>query len=168
MLEIKSNTITTMKKFLSYFYFPKVLFFRESIFNKTFLLFTLFFLNFFQAIPTQPTRQSIDQRLQELKISYYNQTLKTDSIISLASSCYKDSKSIHYNNGTRRSGIYLQIFYYNKGDIERSIKISNEIEPLVEKSNDDYLINTKFHTVRAACYTYLGFSVKAIRKLKMP
>ncbi len=151
-----------MEKFLHFLSLIRRLFFCKFLQKKIMLLFILFLFQLLSA--SQPTRQSIDKRLNELKDANFKQTITTNTAISIADQCYKDSKLIKYSYGIRLSGLSLAFLYYSKGDFEKSIKISDEIENLVEKSSDNYIIATEFYKNRALNYTILGLSGESYRE----
>jgi len=138
--------------------------FLKTFLVKNILIFFLFFFQFSWA--SKPTPQGIDKKLKEVYNANYSQKINADAAIKMMVQCYNDSKSISYENGIRKSGLYASLLYSNKKDYENSIKISNEIKDLMEKTTD-YRSLAEYYKSRALNYSYLGLfreSYKEYRK----
>lgn len=120
-----------------------------------FLIFTVFF-----SFTKIPKPEDIDRRIETLRELHYKKSLPLDKSIKIVLECYKDSKKIKYNDGIVKSGIYLTILYTNKLDFANTIKISNEIEHLVDDS-DDYKNLIEYYNSRAFSFSSLGLLADA-------
>jgi AraC-like DNA-binding protein len=129
------------------------IFLNTPIFKKVFIIPVLFLFQFSFAL--KPTIHDIDKRLKEVYESNFTQSMSVDNALEIATECYRDSKSIGYENGVRRSGLYASLLYTNKKDYENSIKISNEIEDLMGKTADHRNLS-EYYKNRALNYSYLG------------
>lgn len=115
----------------------------------------LFFSQFFSAL--LPSPKQIDAKLKQVYDANFTQSLSSEEALEILLKCYSDSKSINYENGILKSGLALSVKYSNKEDCKNSIKISNEIEGLIEKSID-YKEVVEYYKSRALCYSILALA----------
>lgn len=103
----------------------------------------------------QPTPKDLDRKLDSLWKRNAQKKISQDVALKAVLRYYSEAKSIGYDNGILISGLFAQISYSNKYDYENVIRISNEIEKLVEKSNNyEYIID--YYKCLAGSYLSLG------------
>lgn len=122
----------------------------------SFLLF-LFISNF----SFSQTIESIEEKLQEaLELS----STDASAAISLYNQILKDSKKIKFEKGILDSSEALSIVYFNNGEYEKVISISDDVEKLALRLGDFGKLAGLFRNVGAS-YSIQGLNDQALKSL---
>ncbi|MGM5629868.1 helix-turn-helix transcriptional regulator [Apibacter raozihei] len=132
-----------------------------------FLFFIFFFIFIIKFSYTQKNKDSIDNLIDQTGKLDFSNTIKADQAIIRLKSIYNYSKKIHYDNGVIESGNYIIIFYYRKGQYEKVINLSSDIEQNVNFKNikNNYSIS-KFYRFLSLSYMKLGFNDEGLKQYK--
>ena len=122
-----------------------------------------FLLLFFFSFKTVQKYEEINRRIDEVRDAFDKNTYPTDKCIKIMLECYNDSKKINYKKGIKRSGLSLMLLYISKFDYNNVIKISNEIESIIEE-NGDYKDIVKYHLSRGECLIAIGLHNEGYRE----
>lgn len=112
------------------------------------------------------TVQNIDKELQQLTEYDIAGDLNTVTAIKKVKSCYEASRTINYNRGAVRSGIFLARLLLRKQDYYKAIEITDD----VLKSTDPSFFNaediSELYRFRGLSYGNLGFIDKSYSEYK--
>lgn len=116
------------------------------------MLFICFNFIFSYAQSTEITEATINARFKSVEKNIGQNNNET---IKHALKIYKDSESINYKGGILKSGRMLMIYYFNMGDIKKSIEYGNKIEKIAKEQKNKVKLG-EIYNYRAMCLSTLG------------